>query len=99
LSRREGLGLSLPPTELTSVGFRRFWKLEMPIFHYAGSRKRNGGERRSAVRRVVARVCNRRVRSLAGPARPVSHPEESTVRKDDRTRGASGHTRSDVSDR
>jgi hypothetical protein len=47
LSGREGLGPSLPPTELVSMGFRRFWGNEMPILNYAGSRKRNGGERRS----------------------------------------------------
>jgi hypothetical protein len=27
--------------------FRHFWELEMPIFHYVGSQKRNGGEQRS----------------------------------------------------
>jgi hypothetical protein len=57
------------------------------------------GRVRSAVRRAVARVCNRRVRSLAGPARPVMCPERTAERKDDRTRGASGRTRSDTSDR
>jgi hypothetical protein len=35
LSGREGLGSSLPPAELASVGFRHFWENEMPIFLYA----------------------------------------------------------------
>jgi hypothetical protein len=46
LSGRDGLGSSLPPAELVSAGFRRFRGVEMPIFHYAGSQKRNEGERR-----------------------------------------------------
>jgi hypothetical protein len=33
-----------------------------------------------------ARVCNRCIRSLAGPARPVRRPEGTAVRKVDRTR-------------
>jgi hypothetical protein len=46
-----------------------------------------------------ARVCNRRVQSLTGPARSVRRPEGTAVRKDDQTRCASGHTRSDASGR
>jgi hypothetical protein len=42
-----GLGSSLPPAELASAGFKHFRGVEMSIFHYAGSQKRNGGERRS----------------------------------------------------
>jgi hypothetical protein len=53
----------------------------------------------AAVRRAGVRVLHRRVRSLAGPARPVRRPEGTEVRKVDRTRGASGHTRSDTSGR
>jgi hypothetical protein len=40
LSGREGLGFSLPPTELASAGFRRFRGNEMPIFLYAEGEKR-----------------------------------------------------------
>jgi hypothetical protein len=42
-------------------------------------------------RRAGARVCNRRVRSLAGPARPVMHPEETEVH---RGRSDAGRVRS-----
>jgi hypothetical protein len=35
-----GLGSSLPPTELASMGFRCFRGNEMPIFHCAGGKKR-----------------------------------------------------------
>jgi hypothetical protein len=40
LSGREDLGSSLPPAERASAGFRQFLGNEMPIFHYAGSRKK-----------------------------------------------------------
>jgi hypothetical protein len=43
------------------------------------------------VRRAGARVCNRRVRSLAGPARPVMHQKRTEVR---RGRSDAGRVRS-----
>jgi hypothetical protein len=67
----KGLGSFLPPAERASAGFRRFRGNEMPIFHCAGSRKRNGGERGHRSDRTLHRtlhrtrsLCVRRVRSV-----------------------------------
>jgi hypothetical protein len=61
-----GLGSSLPPAERASAGFRRFWRNVMPIFHYAGSRKR----RRTEVTEVTGR-CTGRGHDLTGRVRSV----------------------------
>jgi hypothetical protein len=108
----KGLGPSLPLAELASTGFRCFRGLEMPIFHYAGSRKRNGGERRSqrwpdtapdavTVWPNASGQFNAVVRRVGVR---VSHrrirlgtQKCSAWRKADRTRDTSGHTRSDAS--
>jgi hypothetical protein len=44
------------------------------------------GQFNAVVRRAGVRVCNRCVRSLAEPERPVTHPEDSACLSADRTR-------------
>jgi hypothetical protein len=69
LSGREGLGSSLPPAERASAGFRRFRGYEMPIFHYAGSRKKK--RKRTEVTMMTGR-CTGRGHGVTGRVRSVS---------------------------
>jgi hypothetical protein len=94
LSGREGLGSSLLPTELARRDSAVFEKLKRLFSTTPEVRKEteaNGGHRGD-------RTLNR-TRSLHDRTRPVSVQCLRVFQFDDRTRSASGHSRSDMSGR
>jgi hypothetical protein len=89
LSGREGLGSSLPPAELARRDSGVFDELKRLFSTTPEVRKRNGGHRGD-------RTLNQ-TRSLHDRTRPVSVQCLRVFQVDDRTRSASGHSRSDAS--
>jgi hypothetical protein len=90
LSGREGLGSSLPPAELAWRDLGIFEELKRLFSITPEVRKEteaNGGHRGDWMR------------SLHERTRPVSVQRLHMFQLDDRTRSASGHSRSDASDR
>jgi hypothetical protein len=94
LSGREGLGSSLPPAELARWDSGVFEELKRLFSTTPEVRKEteaNGGHRGD-------RTLNQ-TRSLVDQTRPVSVQCLRVFQFDDRTRSASGHSRSDASSR
>jgi hypothetical protein len=82
LSGREEFGFLSPSHRACEAGFGAFWGSEMPIFHYAGSQKRNGGHQGN---RTLHRT-----RSRIDRTRPVCSSQLSGARVLGFTTGASG---------